>query len=197
MIDCIIEHNDCDWTIGGLDFSNCTVDLTNCLIVYNWAQYNGGAMGATSSCVITMSNCTVAHNSVTDSYPGGIYLYSGSDLTMTDCVLYHNTSGGGNADLNAGGGTPPATATLSYTCYDPAEVGNIGGGTVNFGSGNQTGTPNFLTGPLGDHYLDQSTSPCVDAGSQSAANAGVADKTTNTTHALDTGTVDMGFHYSP
>ena len=64
-------------------------------------------------------------------------------------------------------------------------------------SGNQTGTPSFLTGPLGDNYLNQSTSPCVNAGSTTAANAGMADKTTNTTHSLDTGTVDMGFHYSP
>ena len=53
----------------------------------------------------------------------------------------------------------------------------------------------------GNYYLSQlasgqsSDSPCVDAGSDTAAKLGLQDKTTRTDKRGDTGIVDIGYHY--
>jgi len=52
----------------------------------------------------------------------------------------------------------------------------------------------FVSGPQGEYYLDPD-SPCIDAGSRSASEAGLSDRTTQADGKPDTGTVDMGFHY--
>ncbi len=64
--------------------------------------------------------------------------------------------------------------------------------------GGHAGTGNINADPLfvGDFFLDQDNSPCVDAGSDTAADLGMDDKTTDSiTGAPDTGVVDMGFHH--
>jgi hypothetical protein len=38
-------------------------------------------------------------------------------------------------------------------------------------------------------------SPCADAGSSTAANVGLKDKTTRVDKVEDTGVVDLGYHY--
>ena len=62
------------------------------------------------------------------------------------------------------------------------------------GEGNFSEDPMFITGSLGDYYLDPN-SPCVDAGSRSSDEAGLSDRTTQTDGTPDTGIVDMGYHY--
>lgn len=63
--------------------------------------------------------------------------------------------------------------------------------------------PQFATGPKGDFYLNQTAagegtdSPCLDAGSDTAANLGLNTKTTRTDAVTDTGQVDIGYHYDP
>jgi hypothetical protein len=62
--------------------------------------------------------------------------------------------------------------------------------------------PLFVNGPKGEYYLSQISagqsvnSPCVDAGSTSATDAGLADYVTNSNYLRDTGAVDIGFHYA-
>ncbi len=67
------------------------------------------------------------------------------------------------------------------------------------------GEDNIFGGDYGnddDFHLKQisagqaTTSLCVDAGSDSASNLGMDDKTTRTDNVLDSGMVDIGFHYS-
>ncbi|MHC4620307.1 MAG: BACON domain-containing protein [Planctomycetota bacterium] len=76
---------------------------------------------------------------------------------------------------------------------------DIGGGWP--GIGNIDADPCFVSGPLGDYYLSQVAagqavdSPCVDAGSDTAANLGLDDFTTRTDQFRDKGVVDMGYHY--
>jgi hypothetical protein len=61
--------------------------------------------------------------------------------------------------------------------------------------------PLFVPGPGGAYYLSQiaagqaADSPCVDTGSDTAANLGLDLLTTRTDEGLDAGTVDMGYHY--
>ncbi len=70
------------------------------------------------------------------------------------------------------------------------------------GEGNFVADPMFVSGPLGDYYLSSveagqdADSPCMDAGSTSASIAGVNWRTTRTDGEFDTGTVDIGYHYS-
>jgi len=77
----------------------------------------------------------------------------------------------------------------------------IEGGWDGLGEGNFDADPLFVTGALGEYYLSQTAagqpedSPCVDAGSILAVEAGVADKTTRTDGSPDTGVVDIGYHY--
>jgi len=52
----------------------------------------------------------------------------------------------------------------------------------------------FVEGPLGEYYLHPD-SPCIDAGSRSAEQAGLSDRATQADSTPDTGIVDMGYHY--
>ncbi|MDW8269039.1 MAG: hypothetical protein RMN24_07735, partial [Anaerolineae bacterium] len=60
--------------------------------------------------------------------------------------------------------------------------------------------PLFITGPDGYYYLRQmppehwGNSPCVDAGSDTAARLGLAHRSTRTDGMPDTGRVDLGYH---
>jgi len=91
--------------------------------------------------------------------------------TIIDCILWGN--GDDLYDCDA-----------SYCCIeDPDE-----------GVGNTHDDPMFVIGPLGEFYLAPE-SPCIDAGSQSAVEAGLSDRTTQADGTPDTGTVDMGLHY--
>ena len=71
--------------------------------------------------------------------------------------------------------------------------------------GNIDSDPLFVTGPRGDYYLRHSacqgfpynSSPCIDAGDNTAASYGLDTKKTATCSVFDTGTVDMGYHYEP
>ena len=76
---------------------------------------------------------------------------------------------------------------------------DVQGGYI--GAYNKDADPLFVTGPLGDYYLSQThagqavTSPCKNAGSDSAANLGMDTKTTRTDSVADANKVDMGYHY--
>jgi hypothetical protein len=52
----------------------------------------------------------------------------------------------------------------------------------------------YQTGPFGDFY-QPTNSPLIDKGSTTAIAAGLSSLTTQTNQTLDTGTVDIGYHY--
>lgn len=89
-----------------------------------------------------------------------------------------------------------SSAIISYSDIEGLDVGLPETGNIN-------ADPLFVSGPRGDYYLSQesagqgSDSPCVDAGSNTAENLGLNDKTTRTDSVTDAGTVDMGYHYQP
>jgi parallel beta-helix repeat protein len=69
------------------------------------------------------------------------------------------------------------------------------------GSHDIAANPLFVSGSKGEYYLSQISagqqvdSLCVDAGSTTAAGAGLGDYVTNSNYLRDTGAVDMGYHY--
>ena len=63
--------------------------------------------------------------------------------------------------------------------------------------------PLFVNGPYGDYYLSNSAagededSPCIDFGNNTAEYWELDFMTTRTDSGVDTGTVDLGYHYEP
>ena len=103
----------------------------------------------------------------------------------------------------AGGVSQPSS--LSVACSD-VEGGQgavyVGtGSTLTWGSGNIGADPRFVSEITSDYRLKQIaagqtiTSPCVETGSISAVNAGLALYTTRLDEVPDRGIVDMGYHY--
>ena len=109
-----------------------------------------------------------------------------STLSLINCILWD----GGNEIDNADG----SAITVTYS--------DVQGGTGEpwFGTGCIDLDPLFVVGPWHAYYLSQSAagqgtnSPCVDTGSDTAANLGLDALTTRTDHVGDAGTVDMGYH---
>jgi len=196
---CVIEDNQSDFTGGGVDglsgrISHCNIrnnatntsggavsgsagEIFNCIISGNVANgADANSSSALHGCSGDIINCTITGN----TGPGDIVLRvcSGS---FTNCIIWDNSGNG--FDLH--------TAVMSYCCWP--------GGSS--GTGNLAVDPCFTAGPLGDYYLSQisagqnDTSPCVDTGSDTAANLELDVLSTSTDGAMDTGTVDMGYHY--
>jgi hypothetical protein len=96
----------------------------------------------------------------------------------------------------------PSTLTVRYSDVQggAGEAYVESGCTLDLDGTNIDDDPLFVSGPLGDYYLSQiaagqaADSPCVDTGSDTAANLGLDTRTTRTDHIGDSGTVDMGYH---
>ena len=179
---------------GGVYGSN--LQIINCLIVNNSAAggnpgYDGGggpgmggyAYGGGIMCgQATIRNCTIVANTgsgggIPPVDGGGIY--GNSQTTVTNCILWNNAV---NDLFNCG---------ATYSCF----------GDGDSGVGNINSNPLFVAGPHGNYYLRQvaagqsSNSPCVNAGSDTSLNLEMNLTTTRTDEMLDTGIVDMGYHY--
>ena len=109
----------------------------------------------------------------------------------------------------------PTAWTVKDNLFDCDSATKSGNGTVTFsnngyrsglsslgGTGNKTGlVPDYLIGPLGNYYYptngsSTSLTNLVDAGSRTAANAGLYHFTTRVDQTKEAGTtVDIGYHY--
>jgi len=194
---CVIEGNVAEAFGGGIgiaDISGGTID--NCIILdnsagtFNFGGSGGGIFGRDSTA--TVSNCTIVGNSANGwdpeipiGYGGGLYSEDSSVL-VRDCIFWDNTADNDGQQIYGG------SISVAYSDVQDGYAG----------TGNIHDDPCFVTGPLGDYYLSQiaagqdSNSPCVDAGSDTAANLGMDIFTTRTDEVLDAGIVDMGYHYS-
>ena len=210
--DCIIRDNraDGDWASGGgisLEGRSSHV-LKNCLLSSNYAARHGGAIFCYSA-TPDIQNCTLVGNAA-GVYGGGIYANWDSLPQISDSIFagcnnhaIHEEDPRGDALVqhslfyeNLHGDYYDSGTQLVYTGL--SEIGNIPGGINNI-----YGNPLFVEGPLGIFYLSQtaagqvSDSPAVmNAGSDSAANLGLDTYTTRTDNVGDSGTVDLGYHYS-
>ena len=155
---------------GGIDCtSESSPTITDNVITGNAAGSAGGGIDCQSSCLPLVTNNTIVGNAAESG--GGISSFENSSPTITDCILWGNDD-----DLY--------DCSATYCCIEDTDEGE----------GNIHADPMFVSGPLGDFYLDPK-SPCVDAGSRSAEEAGLSDRTTQADGTPDTGIVDMGFHY--
>jgi len=142
--------------------------IFNCLIVSNSAIGEAGAVYS-SELALQVYNCTIADN-VCEAGTGGIYSVASGGASIFDCILWGNGDELGNC-------------TCTYCCVEDPELneGNIGD------------NPLFVSGSLDSYYLG-TDSPCVDAGSRLASEAGLQGWFTQTSGSGDQGQVDMGYH---
>jgi len=199
-MNCVISGNTSTTYGGGI----CSRKLSetviiNCLFEGNSAPEGGGVFGGTGK--ITIQDCTFTGNSAT-TRGGGIYCYWGNTGTITDSIMWGDSSPSG-AEIALGTDVNPSTLTVSYSDIQGGQAGAsvMDRCTLTWGTGNIDTNPLFITGPDGDYYLSQISagqgvnSPCIDAGSATAASLGMGGKTTKTNRVIDSGTVDMGYHY--
>ncbi|MBN1593030.1 MAG: right-handed parallel beta-helix repeat-containing protein, partial [Candidatus Coatesbacteria bacterium] len=161
----------CDWGSSPLIFNN--------LICGNQATDAGGGLFCEDLCSPTLLNNTIAGNTAQNG-PAGIFSYAMHSLVVKDNILWGNTSVAGPGDQLL-----PDYGEITFNCIQDWSNG---------GNSNISADPMLVDGPLGAYYLDPS-SPCIDAGSQSAEDASLSEMTTQADGTPDTGTVDMGFHY--
>ncbi len=143
------------WGGGILLYGDASPVIVNCLVSDNVGVRGGGiAMYGPFTGNPTITNCTVAGNIVlsTPQIPGlgdGLYVSTGGSPTLTNCILWDNP-------LDE---IYPSFASVAITYSD------VAGGWA--GDGNLDADPEFVDPANGDFRLSD-TSPCIDAGTNSA-----------------------------
>jgi len=187
LTNCLFADNE---AIGGGGIFNMggSPIITNCIFTGNVGSYYGGGGFYTSSGGSPiLTHCTFTGNEGSTWGGGGIYISGVTGLTLTNCILW-------------GDALPEITGV-------PSSVANclVQGGTGEAWFDPVTcldTDPLFVAGPLHDYYLSQiaagdaADSPCLDTGSDTAANLGLDTRTTRADEVPDTGIVDMGYHAS-
>lgn len=196
FIDCVISGNSA--TEGGGVFTEDYAQpiMINCLITGNSATGNGGASYSyyDSGAYI---NCTIVGNSADNG--GGFYVVSDGNPYIGNCILWSNTAATSGHQIYIGTGPD---LTLMYSCYSNSTNDIAGPGAIT-PTDYINSDPLFVTGPKGDYYLSQiaagqgTDSPCLDAGTDHSINQDWSDKTTRIDAELDSGQIDMGYHYDP
>ncbi|UCF42949.1 MAG: right-handed parallel beta-helix repeat-containing protein, partial [Planctomycetota bacterium] len=159
-----------DGTGGGVyGADGSQIVLKNCLLYNNsvqggWGGYtwpsagpDGDARGGAIYGANSITNTTIMGNSVSaGGSEQGHGVFSSNSSLITDSILW----------ANSGDDVYGTGVTVTYSCTEE----------IIAGSGNIHSDPCFVSGPLGDYYLSQVAagqeiqSPCVDAGSDLAAN---------------------------
>jgi hypothetical protein len=148
---CVFNNNtataESGWEGGAIcEDYYCYGTITNCLFYLNTTAGNGGALGFHIAHP-TITNCTFAAN--TAGGFGGAYYGNTSAPTFRNCIFWDDTP----TELY---NFTASTATVSYS---DVEGGYTGATNINL-------LPQFMGGT---NYRLQSTSPCVDAGTNTGA----------------------------
>jgi len=200
LYNCKFSENSAASGGGVCNIQQSDPTLTNCIFTDNAAtgaapDGTGGGMYNWDSSP-TSTNCTFSGNA---AGAGGGAIHNESYLAGSHPALANSVLWGNAAPIGPQIHDDARSATTAtYSCIQD-EVSNDG--VVYPGDGNMDVDPLFVPGPVGCYYLSQiaagnpQQSPCVDAGSDTAANLGLDATTTRSDEATDTGVGDMGYHY--
>lgn len=104
---------------GILNAGNTT--LTNCTVSHNSAAASGGAIYNSGGAALSMTNCTIAGNTVTGGATiGGAAISNGGTVVLENCTVAYNTSNG------VAGGLDNRNSN-SFTIQNTLVAGNTGG----------------------------------------------------------------------
>lgn len=161
FVGCTLIENLANNLGGGVHCIGGGPTLINCLLIANEAAYpgrGGGMYGIDSS--LTLINCTLLANQA--YWTGGGIHSDQSDLSVTNCIAWSNTDGGGSdesAQIHVEG---YGAWNVSYTCIQ---------GLASAGGAGNTSDDPLLNA---DGRLTAG-SPCIDAGSNAALPADSLD----------------------
>jgi predicted outer membrane repeat protein len=183
---------------GGAEYErdNAQSEFVNCLFADNSAMI-GGAIYSMNNCNSYYSHSTFADNAAT-TRGGAVRLYTNSYGRSANCLFWENTTPNGSQISITFGGI----LDIGYTDIQGGSPGieRDDTSTLNWLSGNFNSNPLFICGALNNYYLSQISagqavnSPCLNAGSKSASDAGLDGRTTRSDGVYDAGTVDIGYH---
>ncbi|MEM7167826.1 MAG: hypothetical protein AAF581_20410 [Planctomycetota bacterium] len=209
---------------GGLyccDAQTATIDHNQC--IGNVSGYGGGMAIDGNSLVIATNNLLAGNTAIghsgfagpSEGLGGGLYIAGPSSAGLSNFTIVGNsTTPGWNGPGNGGGVYADTIVALvpqlencivrdNVSALNPQLFGNLSllysnvTGTV--GGTNFDTDPLFVTGPDGDFYLSHlsagqgANSPNIDAGNPLSPL--ILDTTTRTDQIVDTGIIDVGFHY--
>ena len=191
IFNCVIANNSTPYYGGGLTVNfGGTATVANCLFYGNESE-SGGGFACSHFSNVTFQNCTFADN--TAEIVGGVGRCDpDTHVSLVSCILWGNFPDDItklNDDL-----------TLEYC---DIETGYSGDGNIQL-------DPLFTTFSGNDYYLSHinagqsATSPCIDTGNNTSdvicydlvfGDVCLDEFTVRTDSVLDSGTVDMGFHF--
>jgi len=184
---------------SGLYFRNADGALIENNLVYD---HGGAGIYLDNSCT---SN-SVRNNTCVDNRGGGaLYIITNSvNNTATDNTFVITGVDNQNYTIDASSQSGITLDNNNLRQTDSADCGVWGGVRYSTLGDWQTATSqeanSFDTDPLfvvvsnGDYYLNLG-SPCIDAGSRTASAASLDDRYPTVVNAVDSGTVDVGYHY--
>lgn len=196
---CILSENVVLGSGGAIYVAFGSLTVSNCLFVGNLASTRAGAVYTAQGGEALLRNCTIVDNG--GSNGGALYTGNGGQTTVIDSILWGNFSNIGDQMYVI---LAESEINVSFSDVQGGLAGTVAlnGGSLNWGAGNIDADPLFVVGPQGGtHYLSQlaagqaTDSPCVDAGSASAASLGLDALATRIDDFGDSDVVDIGFHY--
>ncbi len=160
--------------------------LQNCLVVGNVASNNGGGFlldRIGNNYTGAVESCTLAGNTANNG--GGIYI-GGTNVWVTNTIVYGNTAKTSGPDIFAAGAQ---TNAFGYCCADFA---NFAPGRMNL-----TSDPLFVNAASGDFKL-AAGSPCINAGTNQPWMYGALDVSGRPRLDWGGGAVDLGcYEFAP
>ncbi len=175
---CRISGNAASVNGGGVYCTGTSADVTfkNCVVASNSANVGGGIYTESAWSYrgsATVNHCTIANNQVPYLQPGGGLYSTGTNIFVTNTIVWDNGGSNPLAIYNAQRDFP-----VTFSCVQ-------GGGYS--GEGNFNEFPLFVNASAGDYHLqsrygrynaswvgwttDGNTSPCIDAGDLVASSA--------------------------
>ncbi|MBU0754204.1 MAG: right-handed parallel beta-helix repeat-containing protein, partial [Planctomycetes bacterium] len=183
---------------SGIGISVSSPLIRNNVIAGNRAL-RGGGISISHDAYPQFENNLVAENSAEVS-GGAVYCYGvNATITVTNSIFWGNSAPDGKEMCVEGLGFP--TINISYSDLEGGQASVSGTGILNWGAGMIDADPLFAAGPEGFYYLSQvaagqaDDSPCINAGSDTAANLGMDLLWTRNDETADAGVVDLGFHF--